>query len=174
MHKWLRLLRYDWPLHAVLRLTNWLPDNVPCIRLRGRLARPFFGKCGGRLGIGRNVTFYDPSKITIGDWVYIAYGSWFSASAGLHIADEVLFGPYTVVATTNHTRLDGSYRFGEPRGKAVTIGRGVWIGAHCSILRGARIGSGTVIAANTVVRGEVPPDCIYGSQDAEVKRSMAE
>ncbi len=69
-----RLLRYDLPLHFVLRLTNWLPDNVMFIRLRGRLARPFFKSCGTRLGLGRNITFYNPSKIEIGEDVYIGYG----------------------------------------------------------------------------------------------------
>ena len=60
-----------------LLFTNWLPDNVIFINLRGRLARPFFKKCGKNLGIGRNVCFYNPSKMEIGTNVYIAYGCWF-------------------------------------------------------------------------------------------------
>ena len=35
-------------------------------RCPGKMARPFFKKCGKNLGIGRNVTFYNPSKIEIG------------------------------------------------------------------------------------------------------------
>ena len=114
MSKIFRLFRYDWPLHFILLLTNWMPDNVFVIRLRGKLASPFFKKCGKKLGIGRGVTFYNPSQIEIGDWVYIAYGCWLQGSFGIKISDEVLFGPYVVVATSNHTRQEGSWRFGPP------------------------------------------------------------
>jgi len=85
MNKLYRLLRYDIPMHFILLLTNWLPDNVIFIRLRGSLARPFFNHCGKRLGIGRNVVFYNPSNISIGNDVYIAYGNWFSSSFGVII-----------------------------------------------------------------------------------------
>ncbi|MCO5259133.1 MAG: hypothetical protein M9916_03230 [Crocinitomicaceae bacterium] len=53
----IRLLRYDWPLHFVLLLTNWLPDNVVFLRLRGYLAHFFFLSCGKNLRLGRNLTF---------------------------------------------------------------------------------------------------------------------
>ena len=62
MSKIRRLMLHDWPLHFVLLITNWLPDNVFIIRLRGRLARPFFKKCGKRLGIDQNVVFYNRQR----------------------------------------------------------------------------------------------------------------
>jgi acetyltransferase-like isoleucine patch superfamily enzyme len=108
-----QLIRYDWPLHFLLRLTNWLPDNVIFIKLRGMLARPFFRKCGTNLGIGRNVTFYNPSAIEIGSSVYIAYGCWFLGAGRLVIEDEVLFGPYVVISPANHTKINGSFRYGD-------------------------------------------------------------
>ncbi|WP_296606077.1 DapH/DapD/GlmU-related protein [Roseibium sp.] len=38
----------------------------------------------------------------------------------------------------------------------MTIGDDVWIGANCVFLDGAIVHSGCVIAAGTVVKGEVP------------------
>lgn len=162
-----RLLRYDLPLHFVLRLTNWLPDNVRFIRLRGRLARPFFKSCGRRLGLGRNITFYNPSQIEIGDDVYIAYGCWFNGSGGISIKDEVLFGPYAVIVTSNHTLLNESYRFGEPIKAPILIGKGAWIAAHVTILAGTEIGKGALVAANSVVSKVVNDLTIMGGVPAK-------
>ncbi len=169
MNKFIRLFRYDLPLHFVLLFTNWLPDNVVFIRLRGRLARPFFKKCGKRLGIGRNVTFYNPSQIEIGNDVYIALGCWFSSSLGVKIEDEVLFGPYNIIATSNHTRQNESYRFGKSIGKKIIFKKGCWIGANCTILAGTVVGEGTVIAANSVGKGNIPNNSIYAGNPGKIK-----
>ena len=85
------LLRYEWPLHVVLLLTNWLPDNVIFLRLRGLLASFFLGECGDDLRLGRNVTFYNPSKIRIGSHVYLAYGCLcLAGDQPISIGDEVI------------------------------------------------------------------------------------
>jgi acetyltransferase-like isoleucine patch superfamily enzyme len=168
-----RLIRYDLPMHFILRLTNWLPDNVIFIRLRGWLTRPFFKKCGQNLGIGRNVTFYNPSQIEIGNWVYIAYGCWFQGSDGINIGDEVLFGPYVTVTTSNHTRINGSWRFGIPSGKKINICQGSWIGANCSILSGANIGTGSVIASNTSVFEEVSKNSLFAAPKGKEKKTYS-
>jgi len=154
-------IRYQWPLHFILLVTNWLPDNVIFIRMRGFLARPFFKSCGKRLGIGRNVVFYNPSKISIGDDVYIAFGSWFSAADEIVIGDEVLFGPYNVVVSGNHTRLNGSFRFGQPSLGTICIEKGVWLGAHCTITASSKIMAGSLVASNTVVKGLLDSDSLY-------------
>lgn len=64
--------------------------------------------------------------------------------------------------------------FGEGRAKdlnsngAVLIGNDVWIGTQCAVLSGARIGNGAVIAANSVVIGEIPPFAIAAGSPAKV------
>ena len=50
-------LRYDWPIHFLILLTNWLPDNVIFLRLRGALLKPFFKNCGKDLRLARNIYF---------------------------------------------------------------------------------------------------------------------
>ncbi len=162
MNKIYRLLRHDWPMHFVLLFTNWLPDNVVFIRLRGRLAAPFFKSCGKKLGLGRNIVFYNPSQISIGDHVYIAYNCWFSASGEIIIEDEVLFGPSVIVASSNHNRVNGSYRFGEGIEKPILVGKGSWIGGNSTITAGASIGKGSIIGANTLVTGEIEDNVLFG------------
>ena len=40
--------------------------------------------------------------------------------------------------------------------KPVEIGDSVWIGRHCTITQGVKIGEGAIIGANTVVSNDVP------------------
>lgn len=51
---------------------------------------------------------------------------------------------------------------------AIEIGNDVWIGTQCVILSGAKIGDGAIIAANSVVTGEIPPYAIAGGSPAKV------
>ena len=169
-----RLIRFDWPLHFVLSFFNWLPDNVVFIRLRGRFARPFLKKCGRRLGIGRNVTIYNPSNVEIGSDVYIAKGCWISAADKIEIKDEVQFGPFVCVVSANHTFLNGSYRFGVPVTAPITIGKGSWIGAHSTILMGVELGNATLIAANSVVNKNTEDFSINGGVPSKLIKHQYE
>lgn len=163
-----RLLRYDWPLHFSLLLANWLPDNVIFLRFRGWLASHFLGSCGKNLRLGRNITFYNPSGLTLGSNVYVAYGCWFMAGERITIEDDVIFGPYCVVVSSNHARLERSFRYGKPALEPIHISSGTWIAAHVTITAGARVGRGTLIAANSVIRGEIPDNVLAAGQPAKV------
>ena len=174
MNKVLRLVRYDWPLHFVLVFTNWLPDNVPFLRLRGWLASHFLGQCGRNLEVGRHVTFYNPSKIHLGNHVYIAYGCWFMAGETISIADEVQFGPYCIVVSSSHRKRGGSYRFADGELKSITIGSGSWVAGGVVITAGVEIGHGVVVGANSVVRGTIPSDCLAAGQPARVIEKRSE
>jgi virginiamycin A acetyltransferase len=50
----------------------------------------------------------------------------------------------------------------------IELGHDVWIGAHCVILSGVKIGTGSVIAANSVVTENIPPYSIAGGVPAKV------
>jgi maltose O-acetyltransferase len=141
------------------------------MNLRGYMASFFFGSCGKGLCLGRNVTFYNSSQIKLGENVYIAYGCWFSSSGGILIEDNVLFGPYVVVVTTNHSLEEGAYSFGKPIDiELVTVGSGSWIGAHCTILPGSNISKTCLIAANSVFKGNSIEKGIYAGIPAVLKK----
>jgi len=163
MNKYYRLFRYDLPLFLVQGLCSVLPDNVVFLRLRGFLIGLFLGSCGQDFRCGRRVVFYNPANIHLGDHVYIAYGCWLNGGATITIQDEVLFGPYCVLAPSNHTRVGHSFRYGPPKSGPIIIGKGSWLGAQVVILRNVTIGSGSVVGANTTVKEDVPDNVVYGN-----------
>jgi len=165
-----RVLRYDWPLHFSLLITNWLPDNVVFFRLRGFLASFFLKKCGKNLRLGRNITFFNPSKITLGDHVYIAYGNWICAIGTIEIGDEVLLGPYNVIVSGNHQLAGESFRFAKGTEMPIVIGAGTWVTSHCVIGGNSMIGKKCLISANSLIRGELEGGKMYGGNPAiEIK-----
>lgn len=169
---WRHNLRYLWPLHLVMVLTGWLPDNVALMRFRGWLASFFVGSCGGRLLLGRDVTLYNPQNLHLGRNVYISKGGWINAGAEIRIADEVIFGPYCVMSASNHTAVEGSFRFGAAERKPIEVGHGAWIAGHCSVTAGVKIGRGALIAASSAVVRDIPAFTLAGGVPAKPIRTL--
>jgi acetyltransferase-like isoleucine patch superfamily enzyme len=107
---------------------------------RSRVARSEIGALpGGRLGIG--------------DRVFVNQGASVVASRSVEIGDGTLIGDFAAVYDTDHHALDS----GRPVKTApVVIGRNVWLGRGVIVLPGSVIGDHSVIAAGSVVRGEIP------------------
>ena len=172
MNKIWRLLRHDWPLHFALFFTNWLPDNVPFLALRGACARPFLGKCGKRLKLGRNVVLYNASRLSFGEDVYLAYGCWFMAGDQIVVGNGVMFGPYSVIVSSEHRRENRTFRHGVPAIAPIKIGNGCWLAAHVTVTAGVTLGNGCLVAAGAVVTHDVEPDTVVGGVPArKIKRS---
>lgn len=58
-------------------------------------------------------------------------------------------------------------------GERIEVGDDVWIGANCTILKGARIGDGCVVASGSVVtRGDYPAGSLVGGNPARVIKSL--
>jgi acetyltransferase-like isoleucine patch superfamily enzyme len=82
-----------------------------------------------------------------------------------------MFGPYVVVTSGKHTKINGSYRFGPEESAPITIGSGSWIGSHTTITCGASIGKSCVIGCNAAVtRGSIPDNALAVGVPAVVKR----
>lgn len=89
---------------------------------------------------------------------------------GVTIGDNVLLGPAVRIFSENHVFADPDVPIIE-QGEvpsAVVIGDDVWIGASATILAGAHIGDGCVVAAGAVVRGEIPAYSIVAGVPARV------
>ena len=52
------------------------------------------------------------------------------------------------------------------------IGDNVWIGADSYVLKGVTVGENTVIGANSVVAGHIPPNCIAAGNPAKIVKYL--
>lgn len=134
---------------------------------------------GSRIVIGAHSFVYDfvviravggSGDIVIGDHCYINAHTVIYSGSGVLLGNYVLIGPGCVVAPANHRidRLDMPIRhqgFMPSRG-GVVIEDDVWIGANSTLLDGARLGRGAVVAAGAVVHGPVEPWAICGGVPA--------
>ena len=108
---------------------------------------------GERVFVNQNCSFYDLGGITIGD--------------------RTMIGPGVTLSTAGHPvepteRLDGITT------APIVIESNVWIGANATITPGVRVGSGSVVAAGSVVAKDVPPNCIVSSSGYVKRRVLGQ
>jgi virginiamycin A acetyltransferase len=134
---------------------------------------------GTRIVVGAHSRIYDfvvlravggTGDIVLGAHCYINPHCVLYSGGGILLGDYVLVGPNTSIVPANHAfdRVDVPMRqqgFMPSRG-GVSIADDVWIGANCAILDGARIARGAVVAAGSVVRGDVGAYEIWGGVPA--------
>ncbi|MCF8295984.1 MAG: hypothetical protein K9J13_00445 [Saprospiraceae bacterium] len=132
--------------------------------LRAKVMKPLFKYCGTNVRIKKGAYFISPQNVSLGNNVYI--GNYCNFGAGeIILGDEVMLGPLVSLTATNHTEVNNSYRFGKPEQKKITIGKGVWIGANCSITAGCTIGDCVLIGAGTVLRRDIRSNVIVANKE---------
>jgi len=58
------------------------------------------------------------------------------------------------------------------RDRDVIIGKNVWIGSSCMILKGVTIGDNSVIAAGSIITKNIPSSVLAGGVPAKVIRNL--
>ncbi len=110
--------------------------------------------------------------LKIGDRCVIGRGSHIVAHERVELGDDVWTGPYVYITDQNHGYEDPGTPIGRqaPVNRPVSIGRGSWLGAGVIILPGTTVGCNVVVAAGSVVRGDVPDRCVVAGVPARVIR----
>ena len=134
---------------------------------------------GGKMELGNRLRVHSGSRLSvtngaflsIGDNTAINYNCIFVARKSIYIGKDCTFGPNVVIYDHDHDfrhskTMNGTVFIEEE----IRIGDNVWIGANCIILKGSIIGDNSVIAAGTVVRGEIPSNSVaYNKKEIEIK-----
>jgi lipopolysaccharide O-acetyltransferase len=129
----------------------------------GYLARLDAFGAPGCIEFGRNVQ--------LNDFVHIG------ALEQVRIGSDVLIASRVFITDHDHGCYAGGQDESDPsvapavrpiHARPVFIEDNVWIGENVSILPGSRIGMGSVIGANSVVKGEIPPQSIAVGVPARV------
>lgn len=164
----LLVLRLRYP-HVVLRGMVFLGRGVTIEARRGF----------GRLEIGRWVHIGDGTALRchegsmrIGDKVVFGRNNTLNCYLDVEIGGSTLVADWVYVTDFDH-RTEDVHRPIKDQGivkSPVRIGEGCWLGVKTSVLRGTRIGSGVVLGAHAVARGDVPDDAIAVGTPARVVR----
>jgi acetyltransferase-like isoleucine patch superfamily enzyme len=127
-------------------------------------------------GYGPGQTTVPPRALVIGDRTVIGTRSGLVAHESIEIGDDVWCGQEVYVTDANHGFEDLDVPIGRQMGRhqPVRIGSGTWIGHGAVVLPGAQIGRHVVVAAGSVVRGEIPDHSVIGGVPARVIRQHVE
>jgi acetyltransferase-like isoleucine patch superfamily enzyme len=160
----------------LFRLLAW---TVVCLRkiwrrIKMYVLRPAF-KSHGKGFLFDPDDLFTYETIEVGDYVSIGSGAKFIASeSGIVIRNKVLFGPNVSIRGGNHnTSVIGRFIYDvqEKRpgdDEVVVIEDDVWVGTNVVILKGVRVGRGSIVAAGAVVNKSVPPYSIVAGVPARV------
>jgi acetyltransferase-like isoleucine patch superfamily enzyme len=100
------------------------------------------------------------------------YG-WIGAAGGVTIGSNVIMGQFVSFHSQEHEFEDPTtpIRQQGTTQQGIVIGDDCWVGARATFLDGSSVGEGCVIAAGSVVRGEIPPFSVIAGVPARVVRS---
>ena len=126
--------------------------------------------------IGSATAVESPRGLLLGDHVFIGHFNYIDASGGLRIDDGVQITNHVSVLThSTHRALrlerEAFWGHAQPAGvvrEATAIGAWTFVGPHCTIAPGARIGRGVLVRAHSYVAGTVPDFAIVEGQPARV------
>jgi len=105
--------------------------------------------------------------LRIGSGTVINCGTWINGSGKVTIGKDVLVAPNVSITSSAHRYdLHAPIKNQGLRLAEVSIGDDVWIGASASVLAGAVIGNGSIIAANSVVKFNIEPESIAAGDPA--------
>jgi len=100
-----------------------------------------------------------------------ASGSAIIAAIGITIQANTGLGANSKVYDTDFHNVNPNDRLKSwnnlNNSKEIIIGKNVWIGANCIILKGASIGHNSVIGAGSVLTKVVPDNCLYAGNPAK-------
>jgi maltose O-acetyltransferase len=128
---------------------------------------------------GRLLTYAHGGRITIGEWCYVGSRSEIWSMDSITIGNRVLIAhdvnihdgtahsldPQERHAHFRHILEKGHPRTAEQlpgvRSAPIVIEDDAWISFGMTVLKGVRIGAGSVIAAGSIVTEDVPPGMLY-------------
>ena len=96
-------------------------------------------------------------------------------SGRIEIRDHAFTGHNVSLLTGSHdyTQTRGARMEVFPKdGNDILVGEGVWLGSNVVVIGPASIGQDSVIAAGSVVKGDIPPRVIAGGVPAKVIRKI--
>jgi putative colanic acid biosynthesis acetyltransferase WcaF len=157
-----RLVRSLWYFISLLLLeSGWFPFSGP----KRSILRMFGAKIGRGLVIKPRVWIKFPWRLVVGDHCWIGQGAWIDNLADVRLGNHVCVSQQVYICTGSHNHRSSTFNLIV---KPVKIDSGAWLAARTLVLGGVTIGANAIIAAGSVVTGDVSPAVIVGGQPARM------
>ncbi len=154
---------------AVLNLVFtkwWLPA-----RWRVLILRKFGAQIGDGVIIRHRVRVHWPWKLVVGADSWIGEGCWLLNLEPIHIGSDVCLSQESFLCTGSHNRFSPTFEFDN---RPIEVEDGSWVGARATVLRGVRVGAGSVVGAGAVVTSSLAPGTLVGAGDITRRPAAAE
>ncbi|CAL2105134.1 Acetyltransferase [Tenacibaculum sp. 190524A02b] len=96
--------------------------------------------------------------------------NYIQANNGIILGSNIEFGPGVSIISANH---DVSNLRNHVKGKPITIGNNVWIGANVTVLPEITIGDNVIIGANSLVNKDIPSNTIAVGNPCKVIKTKS-
>ena len=162
--------------HVRAQTLTWKYNQTSPEDRDGRTAilRELLGRVGENCWIEPTFSCDYGSQISIGDAFYANYDCIFLDVAPITIGSHVLLGPRVCLYTAGHPTTPEVRNTGLEFGLPITIGDSVWIGGNTVVCPGVTIGSGSLIAAGSVVTRDIPSRVIAAGNPCRVLRPLTD
>lgn len=166
------LYRFIWEqllLEPIVFIFRWIPGGWG-IFARFFLYKKLLKRMGKKVIIRDGVKITFPENVEIDDYSGVNDGCFIEGGAAVKVGKWVRLSPGVSILTMNHNfeLLDIPIKKQGLIKKPVTVADDVWIGLNSIILPGVMIGRGAVIAAGSVVTGDVEEYTVVGGAPAKV------
>lgn len=136
---------------------------------------------------GELLVYAHGGKITIGDYCIVGPQTKIWSSCNIEIGNRVLLAhninihdnnAHPINAQQRHEHFKAIITTGHPSKinlgeKPIVIEDDVWIGFNAVILKGVTIGKGSIIAANSLVKQNVPPNVMVAGNPAVIIKQLS-
>jgi|ERR1700722_1284275 acetyltransferase-like isoleucine patch superfamily enzyme len=109
------------------------------------------------------------AHLHIGDRVFVNNGASVVAHCGIEIGNDTRIGDFVAIYDTDHHSVDSDHPV---KYAPVVIGSNVWLGRNVTVLPGSKIGDHTVVAAGSVVKGDLPPRVLAAGNPAKPVKEL--
>jgi maltose O-acetyltransferase len=155
---------------------SWLVNGVAASSALGHGARGQILRAAGiQVGsamIGPHCFFFGVA-IEFGERAWVNDRCYFDNRDRISIGARCSLAMEVMLCTSTHEIGDRSQRTGPYFTAPIEIQDGCWLGARTLVLPGVTIGSGCVVAAGSVVSGDLEPNALYAGAPARHVRDLS-